>query len=60
MKIGMDFGLSLGDKVDKSAAVNTQTGQTSDSGSKTRSFTISKCVCFGGQGRPLGRGSVGG
>ncbi|KAG2489849.1 hypothetical protein HYH03_011652 [Edaphochlamys debaryana] len=42
MKIGMDFGLNLGDKVDKSAAVNTQTGQTSDSGAKTRCFTIAK------------------
>lgn len=45
MKIGLDFGLNLGDKVDKSAAVNTQTGQTDQaSGVKTRSFTISKGV----------------
>ncbi len=45
MKIGLDFGLNLGDKVDKSAAVNTQTGQTDhSSGVKTRSFTISKWV----------------
>lgn len=44
MKIGLDFGLNLGDKVDKSAALNTQTGQTAQSGHKTRSFTISKWV----------------
>lgn len=45
MKIGLDFGLNLGGKVDKSAALNTQTGQTdSSSGLKTRCFTISKWV----------------
>ncbi|GFR42176.1 hypothetical protein Agub_g2916 [Astrephomene gubernaculifera] len=45
MKIGLDFGLNLGDKVDKSAALNTQTGQTdASSGLKTRIFTISKGV----------------
>lgn len=42
MKIGLDFGL-VGEKVDKSVAVNTQTGQTdSVTGQHTRSFTISK------------------
>lgn len=46
MKIGLDFGVSMGDKVDKNAAVNTQTAQTdAASGAKTRIYTLSKWVC---------------
>lgn len=44
MKIGMDFGVDLGGKVNKNAAVDSQAGvQSTDSqSSKTQAFTISK------------------
>ncbi|MEW5315718.1 MAG: hypothetical protein WDW38_007126 [Sanguina aurantia] len=42
-KIGLDFGINLGDQVNESAALNTQTGQTCDvTGVKTKVFTLSK------------------
>ncbi|MEW5306314.1 MAG: hypothetical protein WDW36_008785 [Sanguina aurantia] len=42
-KIGLDFGINLGDQVNESAALNTQTGQTCDvTGAKTKVFTLSK------------------
>ncbi|KAG2440240.1 hypothetical protein HXX76_004352 [Chlamydomonas incerta] len=43
MKIGLDFGVNMGDKVDKNAVLNTQTAQTdAASGVKTRIYTLSK------------------
>lgn len=42
-KIGLDFGLNLGDKYDKNLALNTSNLQKDESsGKQTRAFTVTK------------------
>lgn len=42
-KIGLDFGLNLGDKYDKNLALNTSGLQKDEvSGKQTKAFTVTK------------------
>jgi hypothetical protein len=44
LKMGLDFGLSLGKKVNRNATVDSETTKkVAEGDSKTRAFTISKC-----------------
>lgn len=45
MKMGLDFGLSLGKKVNHAASVDSESTKKAGEGEeKTRAFTISKCA----------------
>jgi hypothetical protein len=48
LKMGLDFGLSLGKKVNRNATVDSETTKkVAEGDSKTRAFTISKCGPLG-------------
>jgi hypothetical protein len=45
LKMGLDFGLSLGKKVNHNATVDSETTKkVAEGDNKTRAFTLSKCV----------------